>query len=201
LGLVHRIRPELYRGDRQTPVQLAPARQRPPVVEENLQRSPICDPTKDEKTLFDQSRILDHVSSGKTRRDQACNEDRDTDRERAAADPEQLVEFVLDGNGAAGEIAMKCLVQLFGICVAIRDMDGDPDRTLVWQFSRSTDDVFFGILIEILFPERKRIERMKELREAVDADFDQMLRIFRCHSVMSPEMRPALHAAFCWTLE
>jgi hypothetical protein len=56
---------------------------------------------------------------------------------------------VLDGNGAASEIAMKCLVQLFGICVeriALREMDGDPDRTLVRQFARPTDDVFFGIL-------------------------------------------------------
>jgi hypothetical protein len=42
---------------------------------------------------------------------------------------------------------------------------------------------------------------MKELRETVDADFDQVLRIFRCHVVMSPDLRPALHAAFCWTLE
>jgi hypothetical protein len=80
---------------------------------------------------------------GKTRRDETCN-----DRERAPADPEKLVEFVLDGNGAASEIAMKCLVQLFGICVeriALREMDGDPDRTLVRQFARPTDDVFFGI--------------------------------------------------------
>ena len=111
-----------------------------------------------------------------------------TDRERAAANPEQLVEFVLDGNGAAGEVAMKCLVQLLGVSVehiAIRDMDGDPDWPLVRQFARPTDDVFFGILIEILFPERKRIERMKELRETVDTDFDQVLRIFRCHVVMA----------------
>ena len=42
---------------------------------------------------------------------------------------------------------------------------------------------------------------MKQLRQTVDADFDQMLRIFRCHGVMSPDMRPALHAAIFWTLE
>jgi hypothetical protein len=41
----------------------------------------------------------------------------------------------------------------------------------VRQFARPADDVFFGLLIEVLFPERKRIERMKRLREAVNAGY------------------------------
>jgi hypothetical protein len=32
---------------------------------------------------------------------------------------------------------------------------------------------------------------MKKLRQPINADFDQMLRIFRCHGVVIPEMRPA----------
>jgi hypothetical protein len=85
---------------------------------------------------------------------------------------------------------VKCLVQLVGIRgarIAIPDMDGDPDRTLVRQFACPTDDVFFGFLIEILFPEWKRIEGVKQLHQPINADFDQVLRIFR-HDVASPDL-------------
>ena len=111
------IRPELNGRGSKAPVQVTPARQRPPVVEKDLERPPVRDPAKDKQALFDQplNRIFKQVSGGKSCGDEARYEDRDSDGQRAPADPEQLIEVVLDGNSAALEIVMKCRVQLVGV--------------------------------------------------------------------------------------
>lgn len=54
-------------------------------------------------------------------------------------------------------------------------MDDDPERAIAWQFPRPSDDVFLSFSIEILVAKRVRIERVKELRDLADADFDQVV--------------------------
>jgi hypothetical protein len=102
-------------------------------------------PSRGSETLFNQSldRILGQVPSGKTRQDEACNEDRDTDRERAAADPEQLVEFVLKQQRRGRRNSDETPRSALGNARRAHrhpgyGMDGDPDR-----IARPTDDVFF----------------------------------------------------------
>jgi hypothetical protein len=70
-------------------------------------------------------------------------------------------------------------------------MDRNPYRTLVWQFARPTDDVVLGLLIEVLFAERKWIKRLEKLRHPVNANFNQMLRILRSHDEPGPGLSPA----------
>ena len=57
------------------------------------------------------------------------------------------------------------------------DVNDDPERPVRRQFSGPADDIFLGLAVEILLAKRKRIKRMEELRDIIDADLDYILRI------------------------
>lgn len=53
-------------------------------------------------------------------------------------------------------------------------MDHDRDSAVGCQLAGPSDDEFFHLLIEVTFPERKGIQGMKQLRDVVDTQFDQI---------------------------
>jgi hypothetical protein len=115
------------------------------------------------------------------RRKQTGNEDRDAYREGAAADPEQLVQVPLNDSCATCEVSAEGLWQVScQICLRllIWEMNNDPERLVRGQLSGPSDDIFLGFLVEVLLTKWKRVERMEELRDLIDADFDHVVRNF-----------------------
>src|SRR5690348_13715287 len=52
------------------------------------------------------------------------------------------------------------------------------ERAVARQLPRPSDDVFLSFPIEILVTKRVWIKRMKELRNSINADFDQVVCVF-----------------------
>jgi hypothetical protein len=86
--------------------EIAPANERPPLVQEYFNWPPVRDPSEDQQALRDQPgerlrRNPDHHGLGD---DDGEREHRDADGKRPTADPKQLVEIEPDDAGAIVEI-------------------------------------------------------------------------------------------------
>ena len=55
-------------------------------------------------------------------------------------------------------------------------MNNDLEGSVGWHLPGPPDDVLLGLSVEILLTKWKRIKRMEELRDPIDADFDLILR-------------------------
>ena len=120
------------------------------------------------------------------RGNEACDQNRNADRERTAANTKKLIEVALEKVGAIGEISGEGFAKLsrrFRLSFAIRDMDDDVDRLVGSQFARPTDDVFLHLSVEIALAKRKWVEAVKQLSDRVDAKLNGLGWDCRCHFV------------------
>ena len=58
---------------------------------------------------------------------------------------------------------------------AVGKMNDDSDRLIDGQFASPTDDEILRLAIEVALPKRKWIERVKELRDLIDAELNYIL--------------------------
>src|SRR3990172_8944430 len=188
------IGPDLHRRCRKAAVQIPTARDRPPIVEENFDGAPIGNPAEDEQALLDQPPVRgrEKIPRQEMGREEAGSQNCHADGERAAPDPEQLLQLALEGVGPVGEISGKGLAQLprrFGLRLAVRDVNDDRDRPVGRKLARPTNDIVLGFLVEIALPERKWIEAMKELSNLIDAKLNSVGWDFCGHRVPPPRLR------------
>ena len=106
--------PQFNVGRSKPAIQVASPCGRQPVVQEYFQRPPVRHPAQNKKALLDQTpeRAVDQIAAGEMRQHKTSNQDRGADPERTATDPEQLVDFALNGIGMMGEISLECFFQL-----------------------------------------------------------------------------------------
>ena len=88
-------------------IQVAPARKRP--IQKNFERPPVWHPAQDQEALFHQApeRKLSQITAYYMRRNEACDQNSNADREPAAANAKKLVEVALEKIGAVGEYLAK----------------------------------------------------------------------------------------------
>ena len=98
------------------------------------------------------------------RQHKTSNQDRGADPERTATDPEQLVDFALNGIGMMGEISMECFFQLsrsLRFRLGFGKVNHDRDCATGSQLAGPSDDELFRLPIQVALAERKRIQSMK----------------------------------------
>src|SRR3569832_839897 len=117
-----------------------------------------------------------------------CKQARDEDGhaycKRSAANSEELVEVALNDGCTTTKIFAEGFRQVsrqIRLRLIIRKMNNHPERPVRRQFSGPSHDIFLGFPIEVFLSKRKRIKRMEELCDVIDADFDHILRILRDH--------------------
>ena len=98
LRLTVRIWLGLHSRLRKAAIQITPAHKRPPVIEKNFEGPPVCDPAQDQETLFHQALEwkLNQISAYHMRGSEACDQNRNADRERTAANAKKLIEVTLE---------------------------------------------------------------------------------------------------------
>ena len=98
------------------------------------------------------------------RRQQTDDQDRDADPEGATTNPKQLLDLAPRSVGVIRKISTECLLQLecrLRLRLGFGKVNNDFYGMIGRQFARPTDDELFSFLIQIAFPERKRVQRMK----------------------------------------
>src|SRR6516165_2320076 len=102
------IRTQLDLRGRNSPVQIAPSVDWPPIVQEDLYGSPIRHPSKNQQALFDHAieRRWCQCTGSLTDND-AKRQNRKTDCERASSDSEKLVQVQHNHFCTVSEIALQ----------------------------------------------------------------------------------------------
>ena len=121
------------------------------------------------------------------RRNEACDQNSNADREPAAANAKKLVEVALEKIGAVGEISGESFAKLsrgFGLSFAIRDMGEDVDRLANSQFTRPADDVFLRLSVEIALAKREWVEAVEQLSDRLDAKLNGLSWAYRCLQIV-----------------
>ena len=147
-------------------VQVTLSRQRQPIVQEYFKRPPIRDPAQNEKAFLSQTpeRRINQIAAREMCRDEAYDQNSDSDPKRPSTYPKKLLDLSLSSTGAFGKIAMECLAQVLSRIrpsLGFRIMDHDPYRPIGRQFAGPPDDELFRFLIEIAFPKRKWVQGME----------------------------------------
>ena len=75
-----------------------------------------------------------------------------------------------------------------GICLqfVIREVDHDLDGLVAREFTRPADDVLLRLAVQVAFPKRKRIERVKQLIDVVDTQRDHIIRARQNYAAVAP---------------
>ena len=109
---------------------------------------------------------------------------------------------MLDDDGPTGKIAIECLNKVARcsfLQLVIRNVHHNLEGAVAGHLSCPTYDVILGLISEVSIPKWKRIKGVKQLRDVVHTNFDQVFRglrrsltfpyhrmlpcIARCHSI------------------
>ncbi|WP_325171102.1 hypothetical protein [Bradyrhizobium sp.] len=183
---------------RKPPVEVTSTCDWPPIVQEDLERAPIRDPSQDQEAFFHDppGRRVGDKSGHEICREQTSNQNRDAYRKRSPADPKQLVEVALNGGCPIREVFAERIRQVsrqVSLGFIIRKVNDNPEWPVSRQFPGPSHDIFFGLPVEVLLPKWKRIKRVEKLSDLIDADLDDVFSIFRGHRFVR-EFPPALAA-------
>jgi hypothetical protein len=91
--------------------------------------------------------------------------------------PSTLRRSSLDDAGAVPEIAGDSRTDLARFRkrrLRLRQIHDDAQRAITRQFSGPADNELFRLLVEISLAKRKWVQRVKELRDVLDPEFDGM---------------------------
>ncbi|WP_433996361.1 hypothetical protein [Bradyrhizobium liaoningense] len=111
------------------------------------------------------------------RQEQTRDQNGESDGQRPAAHPEQLVNISLNCIRSIRKIVTKGFVELqrrFRLRISVRMMNSNPDCLPARELSSPADNVFFRLSIEVTLAKRERIERVKELGDVVDPKLDHL---------------------------
>ena len=141
--------------------------------------SPHRDPTADEKTLLEQlaERIAAEHPGGEITRKQRKSQHGDSDCQAGATHAEQLTKLSPRGHGSLAEVLANgvsqdcCLVGQSSLSIEIHEQ-GEPGVAV--NIARPRDDEVFRLWIQVLFPKRRRVDRVEQLLELGDVDLDHL---------------------------
>jgi len=75
--------------------------------------------------------------------------------------------------------------------LGFRQMDDDLERRDGTYLARGGENVFLGVAVEILFVERRRIERIEQLRDEREPQLDQRNAVLRAVEALGLPLRQA----------
>jgi hypothetical protein len=152
---------------------------RPPVVQEYLQRAPHRNPAPDQKTFandFAETALAEIAGNGVANRNGRCEKYKGDD-EADAATPEQFSKFPPRRHDSLAEVLVNRFPQDRRFVGAPRravKVDDQRPGSVRWQISRPADDEFLGAGVEVTLTERGRIDRVEELSQLCDPDLDDL---------------------------
>ena len=163
---------------RKSLIQVAPSNDRPPIIQEYFDWSPIRDPSENKQALFNDT------ANGTRRKADYClacdhgeGEYREANGHRSSADTKELFKIERNDSGAITKILGESCTEFMSLgcgSFCLRQMHNDPEWLIGREFSRPSDDELLRIVVEILFPERKRIQAMKELSDFFNPNLDRI---------------------------
>ena len=155
--------------------QTALGANRPPVVQEHLERTPHRNPATDQEPFandFAKTAIAkvagDGVANGDGRGEK-CQRDNETD----ATTTKQLPECPFGGDDPLSEVLVNRLSQdrsFVELASRTVQMHDQGPRHIPRQITGPTDNEFVRSWVEIALTERRRIDRVEKLSQLCDAD-------------------------------
>lgn len=150
---------------------------RPPVVQENLQWSPHRDPTEDQQALSQQSAVMAVADQSP---EQLCSDagnskEGQPDAETDHAPLHQPTQVALQQPGSPRKVnADRGLnrARFFGWTGSLVEMNHQiPIRPRV-EFSDAVDDLLFSVVIQVLFEEGRGVQGIEQLAQLTEANMD-----------------------------
>ncbi len=203
----------------------ARAPERPPVVEQDLERSPHRDPAPDHEPFArDQGEGILPGARDHFRQREARRHEHETDNQAGASPLHELAELAPRQIGAVREEVVDSVADERAVVVGARrlvQVDHEAKRRPLRILSRPAQDELFDVVVEILHGEWSGIHGVEQLANVVQIDRDRLglfglagrhdaaLPGSRCkpHAVASAprrprdaqELRPAQLQAMNWT--